>query len=89
MFPNGMTAMRHLSVSAARRAIGCTQVTEILNTSGVKLAGALPQGYDLATTYTAAIATRASAPGAARQLIAVLTDPQHGTLRQSIGFGAV
>lgn len=52
MFPNGMTAMRHLSVSAARRAIGCTQVTEILNTSGVKLAGALPQGYDLATGQT-------------------------------------
>ena len=87
MFPNGMTAMRHLSVSSARRAIGCTQVTEILNTSGVTLIGPLPRGYDLATVYTAAITTGASAAGAARQLIDVLIDPQHRALRASIGFG--
>lgn len=89
MFPNGMTAMRHLSVSSARRAIGCTQITEILNTSGVKLVGPLPRGCDLATVYTAAITTGAPAAGAAQQLINVLIDPRHGALRQSIGFGAV
>ncbi len=89
MFPNGMTAMRHLSVSSARRAIGCTQVTEILNTSGVTLVGPLPPGHDLATIYTAAIVAGASAAVAARQLIEVLIDPQHAALRQSIGFGAM
>ena len=89
MFPNGMTAMRHLSESSARHPVGCTQVTEILNTSGVTLVGPLPRGYDLATIYTAAVTSNASAAGAARQLIGMLTDPQHGALRQSIGFAAV
>lgn len=89
MFPNGMTAMRHLSESPARRPIGCTQVTEILNTPGVTLVGPLPRGYDLATIYTAAVTSNAPAADAARQLIEVLTDPQHGALRQSIGFAAV
>ncbi|WP_315833813.1 molybdate ABC transporter substrate-binding protein [Bradyrhizobium prioriisuperbiae] len=89
MFPNGMTAMRHLSVSSARRAIGCTQVTEILNTSGVTLVGPLPPGHDLATVYTAAITTGASAAGAAQQLIDIMVDPRHAALRESIGFGQI
>lgn len=89
IFPNGMTAMRHLSLSSAARAIGCTQVTEILGTSGVTLIGPLPPGHGLATIYTAGITAAAPAAQAARQLIEVLTDPQHGALRQSIGFAAV
>jgi molybdate transport system substrate-binding protein len=86
VFPNGTTAMRHLAVSCVRRAIGCTQATEILNTSGVVLIGPLPQGFALATTYTAAITSKASAAGPARQLIDLLIDPRHRDLRTEIGF---
>jgi molybdate transport system substrate-binding protein len=41
--PNGMTAMRALAHSTAKRPIGCTQVTEILATPGVTLAGPCPR----------------------------------------------
>jgi molybdate transport system substrate-binding protein len=86
VFPNGATAMRHLSASGAKRAIGCTQSTEILNTPGVLLVGPLPQGYDLATTYTAAVTSNASDAGLARQLIDLLVDPRHRELREKLGF---
>jgi molybdate transport system substrate-binding protein len=89
VFPNGTTAMGKLAVSNAKHPIGCTQATEILNTSGVQLMGALPQGYDLATTYTAAVASRASNAKAAQQLIDLLVDPQYRDLRTQLGFGDV
>ena len=60
IFPNGATAMRHLAESDAVRPIGCTQSTEIISTKGVMLSGSLPQGCDLSTMYTAAVAARAA-----------------------------
>jgi molybdate transport system substrate-binding protein len=84
--PNGATAMRHLAASGAKRAIGCTQSTEILNTPGVVLVGPLPQGYDLATTYTASVTSNASHAGLGRQLIGLLVDPHHRELREKLGF---
>ena len=60
IFPNGATAMREMAASDARRPIGCTQSTEIISTKGVMLSGALPPGCELATMYTAGIATRAA-----------------------------
>lgn len=85
-FPNGATAMRHLAASSSRRPIGCTQATEILNTTGVTLIAALPPGYDLATTYTAAVTSSTRAAKAARQLIGLLIDPQQRGLRATLGF---
>jgi len=86
IFPNGATAMRQLAQSSARRPIGCTQATEIIATDGVVLSGVLPQGYGLATMYTAAIATRAAAPQPAQQLIDLLTAGQTRESRRSAGF---
>ena len=51
--------MRALAASRSARPIGCTQATEILSTPGVTVAGALPAGFELATTYTAAVAANA------------------------------
>ncbi len=62
-YPNGATAMREMA-SAQGRPIGCTQVTEILNTPGVTLVAPLPQEFELATIYTAAVATRSASPDA-------------------------
>ena len=49
------TAMRELAAAKGARPIGCTQVTEILNTPGVTLVGPLPEGCALATIYTGAV----------------------------------
>ena len=86
IYPNGATAMRHLADSDARHPIGCTQATEIIATSGIRLSGALPKGCDLATTYTAAVTTRATHPREAQILIDLLTSADHSTLRERAGF---
>jgi molybdate transport system substrate-binding protein len=86
VYPNGATAMRHLAASDASRPIGCTQATEIINTEGVELSGALPPGCELKTVYTAAIAARAARAEAAQTLINLLTAREQRDLRERAGF---
>ena len=86
IFPNGATAMRNLAACSAARPLGCTQSTEIISTDGVKLSGALPKGYDLATVYTAAIATKADKAEQAQALIDLLTGTEQRDLRRRAGF---
>ena len=86
IFPNGATAMRHLAESDATRPIGCTQSTEIISTKGVTLSGPLPPSCDLATMYTAAVATKAAAAKQAQRLIDLLTAADTRELRIRAGF---
>jgi molybdate transport system substrate-binding protein len=81
-FPNGATAM-HALATAQGRPIGCTQVTEILNTPGVTLVGPLPKELELATVYTAGVCTRANAADLARRFAALLA----GALEERRRFG--
>lgn len=85
-FPNGATAMRELAARGATGAIGCTQVTEILYTPGVALAGTLPARFELATVYAAAIPVRAANPEIATRLIELLTGPEASESRRLGGF---
>lgn len=87
-FPNGMTAMRTMAAAGDASPIGCTQVTEILATPGVALAGALPKAFELATTYTAAVSAAAAAPEPARALMALLAGPEAAAARRAAGFEA-
>jgi molybdate transport system substrate-binding protein len=89
IFPNGATAMRNLAASTAARPIGCTQSTEILNTSGVTLSGSLPPGCELATVYTAAVTTQSADPKHAQDLIDLLTGAEQRDLRERAGFLAI
>jgi molybdate transport system substrate-binding protein len=86
IFPNGATAMRNLAASTAARPIGCTQSTEIISTSGVVLSGSLPQGCELSTVYTAAVATEAIDAGHAQDLIDLLIGIEQRDLRKRAGF---
>jgi molybdate transport system substrate-binding protein len=88
-FPNGQTAMAAMARAAQageQGLIGCTQVTEILNTPGVALAGLLPAGLELSTLYVAAVARSSGAAPAATELIALLSDPSHEATRRDCGF---
>lgn len=87
-FPNGATAMRELALAAAPGHIGCTQVSEILYTPGVVLAGVLPPQFELATLYSAAVARQAAQPVLATLFIASLAGPEAGALRAAGGFGS-
>jgi len=84
--PNGATAMRHLAASDASKPIGCTQSTEIISTSGVTLSGSLPQGCELSTMYTAAVASRAAHAKEAQVLIDLLIGAGQRELRERAGF---
>ena len=84
--PNGASAMRAMAARAGGRPIGCTQITEILATPGVALAGRLPHEFELATTYTCAIATRAHKPGLAQRLAGRLCGADARLLRETLGF---
>jgi len=86
IYPNGATAMRHLAASPAIRPLGCTQTTEIVNTPGVSLSGALPPGCELATMYTAAVTTKTAWPREARTLIDLLVAADRRELRHRAGF---
>ena len=86
VFPNGATAMREMSQSTDTGLVGCTQVTEILYTPGVKLVSVLPKAFELATVYTAAVCSKAQQPSAAAELIKFLTSPDAAALRTAGGF---
>lgn len=83
--PNGATAMREMA-SAGTGVIGCTQVSEIVSTPGVRLVAPLPPEFALATTYTAAVASRAAEPGQAVRLIDFLTRPEALPVRRNAGI---
>ena len=67
-YPAGAIAMRELAATDAPRLIGCTQVSEILYSEGVQLVGLLPQEFELATVYSAAVAANAAQPELAAPL---------------------
>ena len=85
-FPNGQTAMAALAAQQGGRPIGCTQITEILNTRGVALVGDLPPDFALATVYTLGICANAQAPDLARRFAASLTGEASRDLRRKLGF---
>jgi molybdate transport system substrate-binding protein len=85
-YPNGATAMAALAQAPEPDAVGCTQVTEILITPGVRLTGMLPSPHELVTTYTAAVTTAAAEPELARALIAALTAAGAAETRNRCGF---
>jgi molybdate transport system substrate-binding protein len=86
VFPNGAAAMAALAASTESNPIGCTQITEILNTPGVTLLGPLPEEFELATVYTAGVCTAAALPDPARRFAALLTGDGARELRQHAGF---
>ncbi|TFZ03600.1 molybdate ABC transporter substrate-binding protein [Ramlibacter humi] len=85
-FPNGATAMRAMAESGEPGSVGCTQVTEILYTAGVQLVGNLPKAFELATVYTAAVATTSAASEAAAEVATLLASAEAAELRQAGGF---
>ena len=86
VFPNGATAMGEMAASNEVGLVGCTQVTEILYTSGVQLVAVLPSEFELATVYTAAVCAKAAQPLAAAALIKLLTSAEAAELRRFGGF---
>ena len=84
--PNGAAAMQQLARDGVAGAIGCTQVTEILYTKGVVLAGPLPSEFELATEYAAGICRDAASPSLAGAFVAWVAGDRAASLRRAGGF---
>lgn len=78
--------MRELAASNEPGCIGCTQITEILYTPGVSLSASLPEEFELATVYTAAINSKAIKPETTQHLIDLITGPEAAAQRSAGGF---
>jgi molybdate transport system substrate-binding protein len=86
VYPNGATAMQVLAERGVPGAIGCTQVTEILYTPGLALAGTLPEPFGLATVYSAGISKTANDAALAAIFLALLCGADSAALRKAGGF---
>jgi molybdate transport system substrate-binding protein len=81
---SGAASMRALAAARETAPLGCTQLSEILDTPGVRVIGPLPPGYELVTTYTAAVAAGAAHRVLARRFVQRLAEG--AALRRSRGF---
>jgi molybdate transport system substrate-binding protein len=86
IFPNGQTAMAAMAKNKEPSALGCTQITEILNTPGVDWVAPLPVGLDLTTIYSAGISKRSKNQAQALDLLGLLTSPTTNETRKKVGF---
>ena len=83
---NGATAMRELVATSGSGLVGCAQATAVLYTPGIRLVGPLPGDLDLATTYTATVASQSVKRRLAAAFVDVLTGAGTLPLRASSGF---
>lgn len=85
-FPNGATAMGEMARTNESGVIGCTQVSEILFAPGVQLVAPLPAEFELSTTYTLAISSKAENPVGAALLIEYLSGADTLETRKAVGL---
>ena len=85
-YPSGMVAMAALAQCPEPGSIGCTQVTEINATPGVKLVGPLPGEFDLATVYAVGMCAQTRQPALARRFAHMVYGPESLGLRVAAGF---
>ena len=85
---SGAVAMAAMAAATEPRVLGCTQLTEILYTPGVALVAPLPPGFELTTTYVAAVTGTSAAPEPAALFVVSLAGDAAAPLRANGGFEA-
>jgi molybdate transport system substrate-binding protein len=85
-FANGFSAMRALAASNKPGELGCTQLSEIMFTPGLRSLGTLPAGFGLATAYTAAVARSSISADVAAGLVEWLASERTRSVRAACGF---
>ena len=78
--------MAAMAKNKEQTALGCTQITEILNTPGVDWVAPLPVGLDLSTIYSAGISKRSKNQAQALDLLGLLISPTTNEIRKKVGF---
>ena len=87
-FANGAASMRALADDGVAGALGCTQASEIIATTGVDYSGPLQGEFELATVYSACLGPGSADPHGAQRLIDLMTGAGHAALRECCGIEA-
>jgi len=66
--------------------LGFQQRSELMHLQGIELLGEMPAGAQILTTFSAALCTASSQPGAARELLAFLRSSDTADLKRRHGF---
>jgi molybdate transport system substrate-binding protein len=88
-FPDGASAMQALAACDAAETIGCTQISEMIYTSGLTVIGPLPPGFDLDTVYSIALSKRSIEQPSARMFLTAMSGAESEALRRASGFDAL
>jgi molybdate transport system substrate-binding protein len=73
-------------VAAGKVAIGFQQNSELVEVSGITLAGPLPESMQLLTVFSGAVLTSSPHPETALRLLRFLAAPDHDGLRKQFGM---
>ena len=87
--PSGAVAMRAMAESTLPTVVGCTQVTEILYTSGISFVSRLPKLFELATSYSVAVCESSATKQFAVDFATLIGGAGSAALRRSAGFESV
>jgi molybdate transport system substrate-binding protein len=88
-YANGAAAMASLAKNESKFGdlqIGCTQISEINYTEGLRLVGELPMPFQLRTIYAAALTPVGAESNRAHKMLKKLTDAKTLKLRKKGGF---
>jgi molybdate transport system substrate-binding protein len=85
-FPNGYAAMKWLAASGGDRALGITQVTEIVPNNGVTYAGPLPAEFQMKTVYSAGVTVQAADTALAQGFVARFAAPGARSMLIEAGY---
>jgi molybdate transport system substrate-binding protein len=66
--------------------LGFQQRSELMHLPGIDLVGGMPAGAQILTTFSAALCSASTQPGAVRELLAYLQSPDTVALKQRHGF---
>jgi molybdate transport system substrate-binding protein len=86
--PLGGEAIRKMLDSKAKRVLGFTQASEILEIEDAVFAGMLPKEFELATAYEVAVTTGAADKSAARSFVDTLSGQKTSAMREKAGFAS-
>jgi molybdate transport system substrate-binding protein len=73
-------------VARGEVALGFQQLSELLNVPGIEVAGPLPQGVQIVTTFSGALGAAGTQTDAARALLAFLASPETAAAKRRQGM---
>lgn len=86
VYPLGGEAIRQMLTSDAKRPLGFTQASEILEIPDAVFAGLLPKEFELVTVYEVSVTAHAADRSSAQSFVDLLSGQEMKSMREKAGF---